>query len=190
LAWLSEGVPWAEPLAVAAFDNPLPVAPLPRELVMDEVADAVDDYFRIAREQRIQLAGNIMTEGWIETHPRIGSTVLEPWRGDSTMGFERVHATLQTVRRTARVRVIPTGQGYLVDVQVYKELEDLLQPAHSSISGRLARHDNTLDADMYDPPAIQWSKGWIPMGRDFSLEQKIVAQLQQRFESAVKASSH
>ena len=62
--------------------NVISVPMVSRELVMDEVADEVDDYFRILREQRIRLTDNILTEGWIDTEPRIGSTVLEPWRKD------------------------------------------------------------------------------------------------------------
>ena len=112
---------------VDALPNPLPVPLVPRELVMDEVSDEVDNYFRILREQRLRLSDNVLMEGWIETEPKIGSTALEPWRQDSTRGFELAHATLQSVRRWCKVRVIPTGDRYLIDVQVYKELEDLLQ---------------------------------------------------------------
>lgn len=170
-----------------ALPNPLSVPLVPRELVMDEVADEVDDYFRILREQRIRLTDNILTEGWVDTEPKIGSTLLEPWRNDSSPGFELTHATLQTVRRWARVRVIPNGNQYLVDVKVYKELEDLVEPENSTISGRAGRHDNALDYDRYErndllpsPP----NKGWIPMGRDFALEQTILANIKSRIAQA------
>ncbi|MCP4083328.1 MAG: hypothetical protein GY819_07225 [Planctomycetaceae bacterium] len=164
--------------------NPVSVPMVPRELIMDEVADEVDNYFRILREQQIRLTDNILTEGWIDTAPKIGSTCFEPWRKDSTKGFELLHASLQTVRRWARVRVIPNGDQYLVDIKVYKELEDLEQPEISSISGPTWRHDNALDFDSYEhdqrlldaPP----NRGWIPMGRDFSLEQQMLSNIRER----------
>jgi len=182
--WLAGGSPMMDEPPIA---NPLPLPPVPRELVMDEVSDEIDDYFRIAVEQRIQLVDNVMSEGWIETHPRVGSTLLEPWRRDSTPGFERLHATLQSVRRTARVRVIPTGDGYLVDLQVFKELEDLVQPEGAAVTGRQLRFDNSLDADRPDYISGPFNRGWIPMGRDLSLENQILANIQARIESAVES---
>jgi hypothetical protein len=170
--------------AALAVPNPLPVPFYPRELVMDEVSDEIEDYFRILREQRVRLTGDILTEGFIDTEPKIGSTVLEPWRKDSSPGFELAQASLQTVRRWARVRVIPTADQYLIDVKVYKEQEDLDVPLHSAISGRSLRHDNSFVGEQgnqaYTPP----NRGWIPLGRDYTLEQRILANLASRFERA------
>ena len=112
----------AADVAVDALPNPLPVPMVSREMVMDEVSDEIDDYFRILREQRLRLVDNILTEGWIDTEPRIGATVLEPWRRDSTPGFELKHASLQSVRRWAKVRIIPGDGRYLIDLMVFKEL--------------------------------------------------------------------
>ncbi len=170
--------------AIDALPNPLPVPMLPREFVMDEVSDEVDNYFRILREQRIRLIDNVLTEGWLDTEPKIGSTLFEPWRRDSTRGFELAHATLQTVRRWARVRVIPADNRYLVDVKVYKELEDLLEPERALIGGQIFRYDNSLDSDRDEKIVDQPNKGWIPMGRDFSLEQKILSNIQSRIYNA------
>ncbi len=160
--------------------NPLVVPMLDRWLVMDQISDELDDYFRIYREERIRIIDSVMTEGWIETHPRIGSTLLEPWHKDSTPGFEKAHATLQTVRRFAKVRVIPTGNNYAVDVKVFKELEDLEQPMGAAVSGQTIRHDNALDVDRLNPWLATRREGWIPMGRDISLEQLILRNVQNR----------
>ena len=181
--------PVAQGLAPNAIPNPLVVPMVPREFVMDEVSDEIDDYFRILREQRIRLTDNILTEGWIDTEPRIGSTILEPWRFDSTPGFERAHATLQTVRRWARVRVIPQGNRYLIDLHVYKELEDLEEPEHSTITSADLRHDNALDIDDFDAQLTVPNRGWIPMGRDISLEQTILARIQERIYQGRKAAA-
>ena len=162
--------------------NPLVVPMMDRWLVMDQVSDEIDNYFKIYREERIRVMDGVMSEGWIETHPAIGGTLFEPWKRGSTRGFERVHATLQTVRRFSKVRVIPSGNGYQIDVKVFKELEDLEQPIGSVVSGRghHLRNDSALDVDRTDPWATNRYVGWIPMGRDFSLEQKILRNIQQR----------
>lgn len=163
----------------AEVPNPLTVPPYDRTLVMDQVSDELDDYFRIYKEEQIRIVDNVMTEGWIETHPQIGGTIFEPWRKDSTPGFERLHSTLQTIRRFAKVRVIPTGNSYLVDVKVYKELEDKQFPQNSTFSGRQLRHDNSLDIDRNEIDIVP-TEGWIPLGRDFSLEQRILRNIQSR----------
>ncbi len=169
-----------------AMPNPLPVPFYPRELVMDEVSDEVEDYFRIIKEQRVRLTGNILTEGFIDTEPKIGSSILEPWRKDSSAGFELAHASLQTVRRWAKVRVIPSADLYLIDVKVYKELEDLDVPLNSSISGRTIRHDNSLDFNREEVVEEAPNRGWIPLGRDYALEQTILTKLEERFNRAAE----
>ena len=159
---------------------------LDRWLVMDQVSDELDDYFKIYREERIRIMDGVMSEGWIETHPKIGGTIFEPWNKDSTRGFERLHSTLQTVRRFAKVRVIPSGNSYQIDVKVFKELEFLEQPVGSAINGRLLRNDSSLDVDRANPDVQNPDSQWIPMGRDFSLEQKILRNIQQRLQSKVE----
>lgn len=162
------------------FANPLVVPMVDRWQVMEQVSDEVDNYFKIHREERIRVHDGIMTEGWIETHPQIASTLLEPWRRDSTPGFEKLHSTLQTVRRYAKVRVIPTGNNYQIDVKVFKEIEDLPQPLGASVGGQLLRHDSSLDIDRELPQLKRANDGWIPVGRDLSLEQTILKYIHTR----------
>jgi hypothetical protein len=182
------GTLWTEPATEAdqSTANPLPIPLADRDFIMDEIEDELDDYFRIAREQRPQLIDSLLTEGWIETHPRIGSTLLEPWHRDSQRGFEKLHATLQTVRRFAKVRVVPSQDQYWIDLKVYKELEDLPQPVGSAIGGRISRHDSSVDQDEVDLLA-QPNAGWIPLGRDFALEQAILRNIQERIEKGCQS---
>lgn len=178
-----------ENCGVAQIANPLIVPKIDRWFVMDQISDEIDDYFKIYREERIRILDGVMSEGWIETHPKIGGTLLEPWQLDSTPGFERLHATLQTVRRFAKIRVIPTGNSYQVDVKVFKELEDLPQPVGSAVGGPLLRHDNALDVGRKEAWTGGRQKGWIPMGRDFSLEQRILGNIQQRLSKVLENSA-
>ena len=164
----------------AVVPNPLPLPLLDRMLVMDEISDEIDNYLPILKEERPRLIDGLLSEGWIETRPTIGSQIFEPWKRDSTPGFEKLHATLQSVRRFAKVRIIPTGTNYLVDLRVYKELEDLQQPLNSTVSGRPLRFDNTLDKEFLELFDVV-NRGWIPLGRDYALEQQMLQGITARF---------
>lgn len=165
--------------------NPLYVPACDRDFAMDQVSDEVDDYFQIRKEQRIALLENVLMEGWIETQPKIGASVFEPWRRDAATLEERRLGTLQTIRRWAKVRVIPNGKGYLIDVKVYKELEDRHPPDHSVVTSGLPRHDLAMDslqdssANFQDPNS---KLRWFSIGRDFELEQKMLRNIQQRLQ--------
>jgi hypothetical protein len=65
-------------------------------------------------------------------------------------------------------------------VKVFKELEDNPQPTNSVVTGRVLRTDNALDVDLEEPWTTRQNDGWIPMGRDFSLEQQILRNIQNR----------
>ncbi|HEX3870003.1 MAG TPA: hypothetical protein VHV77_06185, partial [Pirellulales bacterium] len=109
-----------------------------------------------------------------------GATILEPWRGDSVGTYERTESTLQSMRRRAVVVVIPTEDGgYLVDVAVYKELEDVARPDQSPSAAANFRVDNSLSRLYSDPLADSNvpTSGWIAQGRDALLEQKMICKL-------------
>ena len=164
------------------IENPLFVPAMDREYLWNQTVDAVDDYFRIEREERVRLIAGVLTEGRIDTFPLSGSTILEPWRRDSTRGYEKWHATLQAIRRQATVRVIPTEGGYLLDVAVQKELEDLDKPEHATAGGATLRYDGTLVRQQGAPGRFSVTLGWIPIGRDCSLEQRILADISERLD--------
>ena len=146
----------------------------------DQIVDTVDDYFEIAREQRVQNLEGVITEGRLETHPLPGATVFEPWRLDSTPGFETVHASLQSVRRQATIRVVPVSTGYSLHVIVRKELEDVDRPAFSTPGSTLPRHDGSIvraDGELDEEPL---TLGWIGVGRDAELEQVMIQHIRGR----------
>src|SRR5271167_2776179 len=49
--------------------NPAFVPVMDRDLVWDQVVDVVDNYFQIAREERVRLVGDLLTEGRLDTYP-------------------------------------------------------------------------------------------------------------------------
>jgi hypothetical protein len=164
--------------------NPLELPPAEDDFVWSQVIDAVDDYFRITREQPVQNSDGIILDGHVESAYRVGGSIFEPWRKDTTPGFERLQSTLQSIRRRAIVSVRPQGAGYVVEVVVQKDLEDTDRTQYATESSAAKRHDGTVlrKEDSYgDNPQ---TLGWIPLGRDTSLEQVILQDIFGRITQA------
>jgi hypothetical protein len=161
-------------------DNPLFIPAGDREFIWNQIVDEIDNYFTIVREERVQPVSGVLTEGQILTRPQVGATFLEPWRADSTTRYERAHATLQSIRRTARARVIPAEDGQLLDLVVLKELEHLDKPVQATAGAVIARHDQSVIREEIPPGTFSITPGWIPQGRDVALEQRILNNLRGR----------
>lgn len=174
------------------MQNPIIVPVSDHEFVWNQVVDSIDDYFQIEREERVRIVGGVITEGRIETVPRAGATVFEPWNRDSTRGYEKLHATLQSIRRRASVRVMPVASGYSIEVAVYKELEDVNRPEHSTVGHSTPRHDGSLVRRDSERKESSKTLGWIALGRDPTLEQEILADMQSRLavQSPFEPASH
>jgi hypothetical protein len=172
--------PWPQPLgpSVAVLhNNPMLLPIADPERAWETVVDVVDDYFSIDREEPVRVVGDNLTEGFLDTHPKIGATVFEPWHGDSAGGQARLESTLQSIRRRAVVRVTPNRGGYWVEVAVLKELEDVRRPEHATAGAATLRYDASLTR-VVDPVGQQEiNAGWIPQGRDAALEQRILGHL-------------
>lgn len=165
----------------AALPNPLFVPGHNLDCVWDTTVDVVDDYFRIQQEERVRAVAGEYVEGRIDTIPTPGATIFEPWHGDSANLHERVESTLQTIRRYAEVRVIPDPRGLWIDVIVFKELEDLAVPESATAGGATFRYDTSLTRVVDPIGGQELNRGWIPLGRDYALEQRMIGQLQARF---------
>jgi hypothetical protein len=169
--------PEAVPGATVGYANPFVVPTTDRDLLWDVIVDVVDDDLDILREERPRLVGATLTEGRLETRPQIGATYIEPWRGDSASAAERLESTLQTIRRRAFVHLTPGAGGYQVQVTVLKELEIVGRPEFASSATAVFSNDNSLRrfTDPLDPEAV--TRGWIPVGNDPALEQRMVGKI-------------
>jgi hypothetical protein len=78
--------------------------------------------------------------------------------------------------------VIPVEGGYLLEVVVHKELEDLDKPEHATAGGSTIRHDGTNIRQEGAPGRGSFTLGWIPLGRDVTLEQRMLADLHARLD--------
>lgn len=140
-------------------------------VLFDKVLDVVDDYFDIESESRY--------DGRIVAKPRISPGLEQPWKPGSPNFFERALATTQTYRHRCFVLIQPAEDGgYLVGVTVFKELEDLPRPTRESAGGASFRSTATIERqfEIVDPTIIDTH--WIPKGRDYPLEQRILEKIQ------------
>ena len=98
---------------------------------------------------------------------------MEPWRDDSLGRYQLVESTLQTMRRRAIARIMPTQGGFFVEISVFKELENASQPAHPSAGPATFRYDSSLTRIVAPVGQQDVNIGWIPIGRDPLLEQQL-----------------
>ena len=182
-------VPGAAPAPAAR--NSVVIPPLDAELVWTQMVDVADDYFKIMAEQRVVFSNGVPAEGRIDTFPQTGSTLLEPWRGDSVGFRERLEATLQSIRRRGTMRLIPDPAGWRIEAVVLKELENMPRPMKATTGGASFRNDDslyrygtplpTLGQQVGDQPrpvaAPTHNLGWIPLGRDPLLEQRMLSKV-------------
>jgi hypothetical protein len=175
------GVASATAPPTVTFENPMFIPGTDFQRVWETIVDVVDDYFRIEREEPVRLVGNVLTEGRLDTFPEVSSTIFEPWRRDSATSYDKIEATLQTMRRYAKIRVVPAEGGFWVDVAVYKELENMAQPEQAT-AGRATFPTESTQVRIVNPIGSQeMHLGWdIPKGRDPNLEQLMLCQLRSR----------
>ena len=168
-----------------AYENPVSIPIANYQLVWDGVEDIVKQNFRIKDgpdTYPVRLIGNTLYPGRIETFPMPGATYLEPWYHDSANDYERLESTLQSIRRYAVVKVIPAQNGgFWVDVAVFKELENLRQPEHSTAGSATFRTDASLASPIKPDQTLGVNQNWIPQGRDTAAEQRIIGQILDRF---------
>ena len=178
------------PEAVPGLANPILVPVVDDQLAWEQIVDVVSDYFPIAREQQARRSGEVWTEGRIDTAFHSGATWLEPHRRDSVGSFNRWESTFQTIRRIATLRVIPDQGGYLVEVVVSKELEDLPRPEHATAGAATFRTDGSLPSARADTVSRTLSSPrWIPLGRDTALEGRMLAEIHGRLAGVTTAAT-
>ncbi len=162
----------------SAYSNPVMIPSNHPEFVWEQIVDVTDDYFRIMEE--VPVRDMVGSEGRLETLPVIGATLLEPWRHDSANFEERLESTMQTIQRRAIISVKKEECGYVIEVAVYKELEDREKPdravADSAAFSYTATQIGVIDPVTDEPLNL----GWIPLGRDAALEQRILSEITSR----------
>jgi hypothetical protein len=169
---LLENPAFIRPDPGVTVENPvwLPPGPQAYGTVFEKVLDVIDDYFEIAYANRY--------DGRIETFPRIAPGFEQLWKPGSPDAYQRLQATLQTIRHRCTVLIQPAPDGgFFVQVTIFKELEDLPRPIRSTAGAAAFRSDNTVERqfEVIDPGVYE--ANWIPQGHDAELEQLILQRL-------------
>lgn len=170
-------------IRVAECENPCLVSPGEPDgssyaKLYETVIDVLDDDFDLKPTSRYS--------GQIETLPRVAPGFEQPWKGGSPDLRERLLATNQSIRHRAAVQISPGERGgYRVFVEVFKEREDLPVPVGvqaSSTTAGIAVFQETPSVDRKAEltAAEAGSQRWIPAGRDFAFEQKILRKIRDR----------
>ena len=157
-------------------ENPVLLAPgLPTPdgyaATYERVLDAVDDYFDIKPGSRYS--------GRIETVPRTAPGYEQPTKPGSPDRYERLLATFQSIRHRGIIE-IQAGErgGYLVYVEVLKELEALPQPTLAVAGPAAFRQAPIVPQRQSIVNADAVEGNWIPLGRDVAMEQAILRRIQ------------
>lgn len=153
--------------------NPFFVAADNQEAVWERTVNVVHHYFDIARENKL--------DGVIETQPKVGASLLEPWHRDSPGLHNRMESSLQSIRRRGFVNITPTNGGYLVGLEVFKELEDRPGITPNTPGGATFQQNLPLRRDLNLIGSQPTPNGWLSLGRDELLEHEMLAQLQREF---------
>jgi hypothetical protein len=153
--------------------NPVFVPTDNQELVWERSVDVLHhNLFEIERENRL--------DGLIETKYKTGAGLLELWHPDSVGLHARLEGTMQSIRRKAFITVTPADGGYLVGVEAYKELEDVVGAANSAGAATFLEN-SARKRDLEAVVGQAAPSGWIPKGRDVELERRLLDDLHRAF---------
>jgi hypothetical protein len=148
--------------------NPLEVRVTDFEVVWNKTVAEVNKHFPIASENRLART--------IRTDSTLTGTLIEPWTPDAVSFHDRLEATLQTIRKFAVVHIDPApAGGYLIKVEVHKELEDMPKPASQPAGRAVFYNDFPVNRTRDVVGIVPTPLGWIWIGRDPNLEQCILA---------------
>ncbi len=163
-------------LAPQEVENPILVSPgkptgAAYEEVFDKTIDVLNTYFDLMPPNPY--------DGRIVSRPRIAPGYEQFWKPGNPDARNRLLATLQTIRQTATARIWAGERGgYMVEVVVEKELEDLSRPIQARAGAALFQDGPTVDRteDVVGPDTSA-DTSWFKVGRDYALEQQILRRI-------------
>jgi hypothetical protein len=169
---LQENPALIRPELLIPQENPLyiPQGPDAYDKVFQKALDVVDDFWEIAYSNRY--------EGRIETHPTVAPGLEQPWKPGSPDFYQRLLAFFQSIRHRCIVVISSADDGgYYIDVKVLKELEDLPSPVRATAGAASFRMNSTIERQFEVIEQPIYESNWIPIGRDYKLEQVILERL-------------
>ena len=191
MAWIGMFSAWAAGcMSAPILENPMLIQPNPAVTVenpvwvpslgidgdayakvFEKTLEIVADYFEISYSNRY--------DGSIETFPSIAPGLERFFKPGSPDWYQRLEATLQTIRHRAQVVLQPAEDGgFFIKVIVYKELLDTPHPSRVLTGAAAFRPTTDVDRqfEVIDPTVFE-PASWAPHGRDSELEQLILQRL-------------
>lgn len=161
--------------------NPILVGCSQEEVVWERTVDVIHDYFDIERENRL--------DGVITTLPKVGASWMEPWHRDTVGWYNRWESTFQSIRRRAFIRITRGEGGFLVTVEVFKELEDIGVASNRPAGGATFRQPLPIQNDLNLIEGRSVPSGWISQGRDPLIEQRMLKALAKAYRKLEAAGN-
>lgn len=157
--------------AVANQPNAIEISTDRFDTMWERAVAVLNDYhFEIARESRI--------EGVIETWPRAGSNLFEPWHRDSVGYANRLESTLQSIRRRVTVTFRNTAPGRMtMIVRADREIEDVPGLAAGYEGGATFAEAAPLERDLDQVIGQTGASRWLPRGNDRALEVELLQRI-------------
>ena len=154
--------------------------PNPMALPSSDIATVEKVAERVLLEMNFEVVYPQSKPGRIDTENLTGANWFEFWRDDSVGSFQRIEASLHTIRRRVRMQVTPAPAGSEIAVKIDKERLSATGTSPSGISQAydiynprktsLARYDEFKETQFV----------WMSEGRDDDLEQLILERIQGR----------
>jgi hypothetical protein len=158
------------------IENPVlvsPGRPTPEayQEVFEKTIDVLDDYFELYPPNPY--------DGRIRTKPRIAPGFEQFWKAGNPEPRGRLLATLQSVRQTATARIWAGERGgYLVEVVVERELEDVPRPTQARRGSAAFQEAMNVDRQLEVVGSdVTGDQTWFKIGRDYALEQQILRRI-------------
>ena len=152
------------------ISNPAFIPANDQAAIWENAVDVLHVYqFPVERENRL--------DGIIESDYKVGAGLIEPWHRDAITFGDRLQGSLQSIRRRARVTMIPAQGGYLVEVEILKELEDTSPRVIQTAGSATFTSSRPLQRDLDVVVGPSSPTGWMLLGRDVNLEQAMLSRL-------------
>lgn len=134
------------------------------------------NYFRLDRQDR--------TEGVLTTVPETSANWFEVWRPQPKPGYYWWESNIATVQRTATIhfRAASSQPGdYELDVEVQRQRFNLVERQVDNSAAALRLYSNAAPTTEGHQERPSQTVRWIPLGRDQVLEERLLAEIMDRY---------
>ncbi len=158
------------------IENPVLVSPgqptaAAYQEVFEKTIDVLDDYFELLPPDPY--------DGRVRSKPRVAPGFEQFWKAGNPEPRGRLLATFQSIRQTATARVWAGERGgYLVEVVIDRELEDLPRPIQARNGSAVFQEAPSVDRQLEVVGSdVTTDQAWFKIGRDYALEQQILRRI-------------